>query len=1256
MKIVVDLQGAQTESRYRGIGRYSLALAQAMAREPRGHDIWLALNALLPESVEPIRAAFDNLIPQEHIVIWQAVGPVADARPGNAWRRETGECLREAFLTRLEPDIVHISSLFEGLVNDGLTSVGAFEGSLRTVTTLYDLIPLIHRRHYLADSVTESWYERKLSNLRRCELWLAISESSRQEGIEWLNLPEQRVVNISTAADAMFRPIEVRSEDAEALRRRYGLTRPFVMYTGGIDHRKNIGGLIRAYAKLPAPTRAAHQLAIVCSATDEQLSSLKRAAAECGLAPDDTIFTGFVPDVDMVLLYNLCTVFAFPSWHEGFGLPALEAMSCGAAVVGSNTSSVPEVIGRHDALFDPHAEFDIAGKIHAALTDEAFRRELKRHGLEQSKNFSWASTACRALEAFERLHRRRNQINVSRISLPSHRPRLAYLSPLPPEKSGIADYSAEVLPELANHYDIEVIVEQPEVSVPWIRANCPIRTTEWFSKNHNRYDRLLYHFGNSPFHMHMFGLLDQFPGTLVLHDFFLSSVIAHMEWLGHSPNLWSAALYASHGYHALEERFAAEDQAKIVWKYPVNLTVLQKANGIIAHSKLAAQLADTSYGRGYSDDWAIIPLPRKAPTNVARAEARASLATEDGTFLVCSFGMIGPTKLNHRLLTAWLASPLAQDPRCRLVFVGENEGGEYGTEFLRAIVQSAAVDRITVTGFVSPARYCSYLAAADAAVQLRTQSRGETSRALLDCMAYGLAVIANAHGTALELPKDCTLQLVDKFSDDELQAALTKLREQPNLRQQLGNSAAAHIRTQHNPRQVSDRYRDAIEHFAKSGPRARNTRLLHAVATVDSPAINTEWVALARAIAANRPPGTCLKQLLVDVSILVQHDAGSGIQRVVRSIVIELLRMPLDGYRVEPVYLGHDGVYRYARRFTTELLRCPNTAFADQAIEFDNGDVFLGLDFAAHLIPRFPIRFSELRDRGVKIYFVLYDLLPILKPQWFPHGTRRYFTPWLEIQAEFSDGAVCISRAVANELSDWLNVSQITRQRPLNIGWFHLGAAMRPSVLGDRDPLSFDPILNRVCTHQSVLMVGTVEPRKGYAQSVGAFELLWDRGSESNLVIVGKPGWEVDGLLERLRRHPQAGKRLFWLQGASDETLSQLYQTVDGVLMASEGEGFGLPLIEAALHKRPILARDIPVFREIAGDHASYFAGLTADSLAETLRAWINDLAEKRARKSDTMPRLTWRDSARQLTEVILAEHWDRQWRPGAAAMNIGKV
>ena len=176
--------------------------------------------------------------------------------PANDWRRRSGEVLRESFLASLKPDIVHVSSLFEGLIDDAVTSAGTFVDGRATAVTLYDLIPLIHNDAYLANPAVETWYLRKLASMRRAGLWLAISDSSRREACDWLNLPPDKVVNISAAADARFRPIRLNQAAIEALRQRYGLTRPFVMYTGGNDHRKNIEGLINAYARLPVAVRS----------------------------------------------------------------------------------------------------------------------------------------------------------------------------------------------------------------------------------------------------------------------------------------------------------------------------------------------------------------------------------------------------------------------------------------------------------------------------------------------------------------------------------------------------------------------------------------------------------------------------------------------------------------------------------------------------------------------------------------------------------------------------------------------------------------------------------------------------------------------------------------------------------------------------------------------------------------------------------------------------------------------------------------
>jgi glycosyltransferase involved in cell wall biosynthesis len=324
MRLVIDLQGAQSiGSRTRGIGRYSLALAKAMAAQAGSNEVWLALNGAFPETIEPIRAEFDTLLPQERIVVWSALPRTSMNDEANTWRLKTGTILREAFLANLRPDWVHVSSLFEGLEDDVVTSIGSFTSGENTAVTLYDLIPLIHKTPYLNNPVVSRWYYRKLADLRRAGLWLAISESSRREGLELLTLPADRTVNISTAAHDFFRPMAITEAQERELRQRYSLEKSFIMYTGGIDHRKNIEGLIGAFADLPPAVRDSHQLAIVCSARSEDREKLTLLAEKQGLGGKSLVVTGFVPDADLLALYNLCRVFCFPSQHEGFGLPAL---------------------------------------------------------------------------------------------------------------------------------------------------------------------------------------------------------------------------------------------------------------------------------------------------------------------------------------------------------------------------------------------------------------------------------------------------------------------------------------------------------------------------------------------------------------------------------------------------------------------------------------------------------------------------------------------------------------------------------------------------------------------------------------------------------------------------------------------------------------------------------------------------------------------------------------------------------------------
>lgn len=942
MRIILDLQACQASSKHRGIGRYSMALALAMARNSAGHELRIVLNEDYPDSVAAIRQAFDGLIPQSHITTFVTPVPAGEVDPRNAWRIRAAERIREHYLAGLRPDVVHLASLFEGLGDNSVVSVPQAD-RYDTAVTLYDLIPLMRKERYLGDPNVANWYYRKLEAMKQAPLLLAISESARQEGIELLQLPPERVVNISSAVDAIFRPRALSPEARASLLARHGLTRDFVMYTGGIDYRKNIEGLIEAYATLPAQLRRRYQLAVVCSIQDPDRFRLERLAAKFNLAKDELVLTGFVSDDDLVSLYNCTSLFVFPSLHEGFGLPALEAMACGAPVIGSNASSIPEVIGRSDALFDPTSIAAIGASMAAVLGDPARQAELRAHGLSQAQRFSWDASAQRAIAAFEQAHQRRTGAAGAAVAsaAPARKPRLAYVSPLPPARSGIAAYSAALLPELARHYDIELVLAQDGVDDPALRERFPQRTSEWFDANAHSFDRIVYQFGNSAFHTHMFGLLERHPGVVVLHDFFLSGVINHDEADHRLPNHYCRSLYLAHGYGALVAEKDA-GRAVSIMTYPSNKAVLDRAAGVIVHSAHAVALAGRWYGPGFTDDWRVLPLICLSPDPTDdRAATRADLGIDDGDFVVCSFGALSAPKCNDKLVEAWLDSSLAQDPRCHLVFVGEIAAGRFGVALRDRI---AAHPRIKVTGYASTELYRRYLLAADAAIQLRGSSRGETSGAVFDCLAHGLPVIVNAHGSAAEVPAHVCLRLDDTFSQEALRAAIEELHADPALRARLRREAQAYMESVHAPARIAALYREAIEDAARAGAGIAEQDLIRSIAALGAEVPDADLLQTAAAIATNRPRRG-QRRLLVDIGAFAEDGAAPE-----RELLRTMLGQAPDGWRVEPV--RQDGAhYRYARRYTLDLIGRADLQIEDAVVDAKHGDVLLALGADAAVVP-----------------------------------------------------------------------------------------------------------------------------------------------------------------------------------------------------------------------------------------------------------------------------------------------------------------
>jgi len=1216
MRIVIDMQGAQTESRFRGIGRYTLSLAKAIVRNRGEHEIILALSGLFPDTIESIRGEFNELLRQENIRVWYAPGPIRECEPENVWRREAAELIREAFISSLQPDVVYITSLFEGYVDDAVSSIGSFDQKVPVSVSLYDLIPLLNSEQYLKPNPTyEKFYRRKISYLQKSSQLLAISEYAQQEGTEHLDQYTGPIVNISTAVEENFYPLKISQSQLQILRDKFSLTRPFLLYTGGADERKNLPRLIRAYAQLSPELRDAHQLVFAGRMPEGNVHQLQQIAKSEGLRSDELIFTGYITDDELVKLYNLCKLYVFPSWHEGFGLPALEAMSCGAAVIGANTSSLPEVIGNEDALFDPFSEEAIALKMTEVLSNEVFRQGLIESGLNQAKQFAWDKSAKVTISVFENLVKEQNspQDRLPATHILSNQ--LAKVIP--------ADISEDNLVELAiaigqNHSQAgqkQLFVDVSELSqrdsatgvqrvtrsILMELLNSPpvgYRVEPVYATTQSCGYYYARKYTAKILGQLCFSVIDE-PLVPMMGDLFLGLdlqhhvVISQEDYFSRLKRKGISLYFLVHDLLPITfAKYFADGASGVHAQW---LEVISRFDGLVCVSETTAldvegwvdeyypdrkEALKISYSHNGSDIEGSVPS-KGLPEDY---EHVLSLLKSSYSFLMV--GTLEPRKGQNQVLLAF-EELWSKGIGVNLVLVGKQ--GWMVDDLVGQIQNNPLLgNKLFWLDGISD-EYLEKVYAASTCLIAASECEG-FGLPLIEAAQHELPIIARD----IPIFREVAGQYAYYFKGKNASGLAKGIESWINLFQKQ-----KHPKSDEMPwltwKQSTDRLVGIV--------------------------LKTE----------QREPA---KQLLVDVSELIQRDAGTGIQRVVRALLKEFLACSGDILRVEPVYATTDQGYRYARHFNLNTMDSDGELLVDEAIEYRPGDIFLGLDFQPQVVAAQRGFYQRLRRNGVQVQFVVYDLLCILMPQNFVEGAAEGHGRWLEVVAE-SDGAICISKAVEDEVDSWIKKHEVERLRPFNISWFHLGADVENSAPSRGMPDGAEAVLKIFQGNSSFLMVGTIEPRKGYAQTLAAFEQLWSNGVDVNLVIVGKQGWMVEELIEKLRHHPELGKQLFWLEGISDEYLEKVYAASTCLIAASEGEGFGLPLIEAAQHNLPIIVRDIPVFREVAGKHAFYFDGKANSELARVIQDWLKLHESNEHPNSGSMPWLTWKESAIQLGKLM---------------------
>ncbi len=366
--------------------------------------------------MDEIRAYFLDLLPANRFFVFSVFDKINFSNLANTWKRKVSEHIRGYSLALLRPDFVLNPSIIEGFDDDIVSS--SFRNSVyENCVIAHDLIPFYDRHLYIGNDVASSWYLEKLRQLLDCDLIFSNSEYTEKCIVR--EFSAHNVCNISAASEYTLEKEDHNQNDDELLLR-MGIHEGYLLYVGSLEPRKNPEIIVRAFSLLPETHKTKLKIVFVGKINLTDHERMQRLADDLGIDHKNKfVFTDFLSEPQLRALYRNCVIFIFPSFSEGFGLPVLEAMASGAVVLSSDRTSLPEVVGRSDLLFDPDNAVKLCDKILFVLEQPDYRAEIVAFGLARAREFSWDRTASRLIDNLEqRLSQRAARHPLIAASLP----------------------------------------------------------------------------------------------------------------------------------------------------------------------------------------------------------------------------------------------------------------------------------------------------------------------------------------------------------------------------------------------------------------------------------------------------------------------------------------------------------------------------------------------------------------------------------------------------------------------------------------------------------------------------------------------------------------------------------------------------------------------------------------------------------------------------------------------------------------------
>ncbi|MCY6485580.1 glycosyltransferase family 1 protein [Clostridium aestuarii] len=267
----------------------------------------------------------------------------------------------------------------------------------KKVITIHDLIPYVMPetvgRGYLLKFLREVPYI-----IANSDAIITVSEYSKKDILKFFPIDENKIFVTPLAANNIYKPLD-KGICKKFIKENYNINKPFILYIGGFSARKNIKSLINSFIKINSDLDKDYNLVIVGAKKD-----LGNYLSNKFVDVSKIVFTGFINQEELPIFYNACDVFVYPSLYEGFGLPPLEAISCGTPVITSNITSIPEVVGDSCILIDPYNQDELASSLLKLLNDKKLQESLRKKGLERASNFSWEKTAKNTLNIYEKIY------------------------------------------------------------------------------------------------------------------------------------------------------------------------------------------------------------------------------------------------------------------------------------------------------------------------------------------------------------------------------------------------------------------------------------------------------------------------------------------------------------------------------------------------------------------------------------------------------------------------------------------------------------------------------------------------------------------------------------------------------------------------------------------------------------------------------------------------------------------------------------